>query len=541
MANTNLFNTKNAGVPVATAKNQAGGVAYRLDDKLALAQMAVTGCLSDTFYTSAQNQLNTVLDLASRVDATFVAKTAVYARRHGLMKDMPALLVAHLAVRDPALFEKVAPQVIDNGRMIRNLVQILRSGQLGRSNLPRATRRFIRNWLNNRKPDRLFRDSVGKSPSLADVIKMVHPKPENDNQAAFYAYLIGKDHDASKLPTTVQQFEAFKAGKTATVPNVEHRMLDSLGLNREQWAEIAGTMGYQALRMNLNTLSRHGVFEVPGMAEMVAHRLVDREAIIRSRIMPYQLMQAYLSVTDRTVPTFGWYNPAPKTTTVPMVIQNALQDALEIALVNVPELSGTWDVAVDISGSMGSTVTGDNRSSTRCVDVAALVAASLLRKNPETRVWTFNSHCKRFHLNPRDTVLTNAERIYKALNGGTNSASVLRTLNEKKVKSDGLIMISDNQSWMNSTGWSYYRSFSRGTTESTALFKTFHRRNKDAKAFLIDIQPGTTTQIPEGLNGVVYNVGGFSDSVFTFIDVVNRSKNNKGFAALIDRINLDAA
>ncbi len=539
MANKSLFNTQNAG-PVTTTTNKAGGRAYKLEDRHALAQLAVTGCLSNTFYSSAQDQLTTVLDLASKVDPVFVAKTAVYARRNGMMKDMPALLVAHLAVRDSALFEKVVPQVIDNGRMVRNLVQILRSGQLGRTTLPRPVRRFVRNWLTNRRSDKLLRDAVGNSPSIADVIKMVHPKPVDNEQTAMFAYLVGRDYKAEDLPSTVKTYEDFKAGRTSEIPNVEHRMLDSMPLTAEQWAEIARTMGFQALRMNLNTLKRKGVFDIPGMVDFVADRLRDPEAITRSRVLPYQLMTAYLNVADRKSTGYHYRPVNDNSDPMPMPIQLALQDALDQSLVNVPTLEGTWDVAIDISGSMTSTVTGDQRSKTTCVDVASLVGSALLHQNPNTRIWVFNNNAQRVHLNPRDTVMTNADKVRSMLRGGTDCASALKAINNVG-DSDGIIMVSDNQSWMDSHGWgahSYWGTL-RGTS-AAALLKTYHKRNKNAKTFLINIQPYTTTQAPESMDRV-YNIGGFSDSVFKFIDMVNNSNGNKSFAALINSVSLDAA
>ena len=55
-----------------------------------------------------------------------------------------------------------------------------------------------------------MRAAVGNDPSLADVIKMVHPKPADAAREALYGWLIGKPHDAAALPEMVQAFEAFK-------------------------------------------------------------------------------------------------------------------------------------------------------------------------------------------------------------------------------------------------------------------------------------------------------------------------------------------
>ena len=70
------------------------------------------------------------------MDLDYIAKVAIYSRELGYMKDMPALLIAFLASngyrKDHAggmdwLFHRV----LDNGRMLRNFVQIIRSGRLG--------------------------------------------------------------------------------------------------------------------------------------------------------------------------------------------------------------------------------------------------------------------------------------------------------------------------------------------------------------------------------------------------------------------------
>src|SRR5207253_9173704 len=121
----------------------------------------------------------------------FVARAAVYCRERGFMKDVPALLCAVLATRDGALLESVFDRVIDDGRMLRNFVQIVRSGQTGRKSLGTRPKRLVQRWLAQRSDEALFRASVGNDPSLADVEKMVHPRPDTAARKALYGYLIG--------------------------------------------------------------------------------------------------------------------------------------------------------------------------------------------------------------------------------------------------------------------------------------------------------------------------------------------------------------
>src|SRR5689334_20645968 len=105
MANQSLFASAAGRLPTADSVNEAGGLAYRLTPKHALATLAATGCFNGTFYATADAQLAEFDALVAQVDdATYLAKLAVYARSRGLMKDMPAALTVVLSKRDPGLF-----------------------------------------------------------------------------------------------------------------------------------------------------------------------------------------------------------------------------------------------------------------------------------------------------------------------------------------------------------------------------------------------------------------------------------------------------
>src|SRR3954451_3130828 len=185
MSNKSIFKTvRGMFTPKANTVNEAGGLAYKLSPKQALAQYAATGCFSHTFYVGAAEQLDAVLALTGDLDAEFIAKTAIFARENGHMKDMPAFLVAVLSAKDKALFERIFPRVIDNGKMLRNFVQIMRSGAVGRKSLGSLPKRMVREWFEKRASEQIFKQSVGQSPSIADILKMVHPKPVDAEREA---------------------------------------------------------------------------------------------------------------------------------------------------------------------------------------------------------------------------------------------------------------------------------------------------------------------------------------------------------------------
>jgi 60 kDa SS-A/Ro ribonucleoprotein len=515
MANKALFNTQLAGLPKTDARNAHGAAAYALPPKHALAQYAATGCLGATFYADAEAQLDAVIDLCGRVDDLFIARTAVYARERGHMKDMPALLCALLAKRDVALLERVFPRVVDNGKMLRNFVQIVRSGAAGRRSLGSAPRRMVRRWLEAKDDDGLFRASVGQSPSLGDIVSLAHPKPATESREALYAYLIGHARKAHALPDLVKAYEAFKRGESLTLPEVPMEMLTALPLSESDWREVARRAPWQATRINLNTFARHAVFNDAAVTKTVANRLRDPELVAKARVMPYQLMAAYMNTGEE----------------VPVTVREALQDAMELAIGAVPALHGTVYVLPDVSGSMHSAVTGFRQGATtkvRCIDVAALIAAAVVRKNPTAEVVPFNDAVVPVRLNARDSVMTNAKTLASLPQGGTNCSAPLQLLNQRKAHGDLVIFVSDNQSWVDA----------RRGSQATAVmseWKAFKDRNRTARMVCIDIQPYANTQAQE--RDDVLNVGGFSDAVFEIVAAFAAGRMSAGhWVAEIERI-----
>ena len=514
MANKTLFKSLIGKlVPATDALNEHQAPAYALTPKQQLAQYAVTGCLNSTFYASADEQLVKVLELCEELEPEFIAKTALYARKRGHMKDMPALLCAVLSVKDRALLNAIFPRVIDNAKMLRNFVQIMRSGVVGRKSLGTAPKRLVREWLDARDPVSLFKDNVGQDPSLKDIVKMVHPKPKDPNRAALLGYFIGRDHYVEALPDLVRSFEAFKRGpvnERGEVPDVPFQMLTALKLGTKEWTEIARRTPWQMTRMNLNTFARHGVFREEGLAKLIADRLRDRDKVRKARVFPYQLLVAY---------TMAEANPD-----IPSVVANALQDAMEIATENVPDFGGKVYVFPDVSGSMHSPATGYRKGATSkvlCLDIAALVAATVLRKNHDAEVIPFESKVVKVRLNPRDSVMTNAKKLAALPAGGTNCSAPLAFLNKTGAEGDLVIYVSDNESWVDAP---HYGRYGGSATETMNEWARFKRRNPKARMVCIDIQPYGTVQAKSRPD--ILNIGGFSDQVFDVIRAFARSELN---------------
>jgi len=527
MANRNLFQRTSIQAPVADAVNEAGGQAYKLTDEAALVQYAMTGTFNGTFYASPEVQLASVLKMAEKVTPAFIAKLAVYSHRQGYMKDVPAMFLAILSNRDIQLTKKVFPVVCDNAKMVKNFVQIIRSGQTGRKSFGTAIKKLIQNWLNTRNDWQLSNAVVGQDPSLSDIIKLVHPKPPTPARAAFYKYLIGRDLTTGEyalLPTNVIHYEDFKKGhRQEEVPAVPFMLLTNLKLNKTQYQEVARGMSWSALRQNLNALARHEVFDGP-ITDHLAKVLANPENVLKARAFPFQLYSAFRATQGNHA--------------IPAKITNALQDAMEISLTNIPGIEGPTFVAIDVSGSMAHAVTGDRgiaTTSVRCVDAAAVMGSAILRKNPNnTEIIPFNTNPVLTNgFNSRDSVMTNAQKLGNLVGGGTSCASVLIELNRRGVKgTTAVVCISDNQSWVESMNAPYGQG-----TEMMRQWNLFRRNNPKAKLVCIDIQPITTTQVQDRQD--VLNISGYSDQVFDLIGLFLKNELSPNhFVGVINQVEI---
>ena len=556
MANKRLFQSALPGatLPDTDTVNEAGGRAYKKSDKATLAQFAVSGCLNSTFYVKDEDQLKIVLELSRKVDSQFIAQTAIYAREQGYLKDMPALLTAILFGRTETETSARMPFVaafgrcIDNGKMLKNFVQIVRSGIVGRKALGASSiKKLIQKWFDGHTDDQLLFQSIGNDPSLVDVIKLARVNARTPSRRALFKWLIGAKegekchkgfaYNSADLPQLVKDYVAWKASvkgaRPGAPPKVPFQMLTSLDLSQADWEKIAKDASWTQTRMNLNAFLKHGVFNNKKVLAQVVARLKNRELIEKTKVFPYQVMTAY--------------NYTSRTAGMPQAILMGLQQALEHSLRNIPEIAGKIVLAPDMSGSMGGPVTGNRDSNATgttarrgrsygattvvsCREVAALVTAAFLRKAPETLILPFSDHIDLVRLNPMDSVATNAQALARLPSGGTNCTLPLAYLNQEKIKADLVIYVSDYESWLDPQGRTMHRygwgpQDVHAKTGMMVQWRKFKANNPKARLVCVDLQPAPSAQVI--VEDDILSIGGWSDTCFKLIADF-ASNGNKG-------------
>lgn len=172
----------------------------------------------------------------------------------------------------------------------------------------------------------------------------------------------------------------------------------------------------------------------------------------------------------------------------------------------------------------------------RCVDVAALVAAALLRRNPDSLLVPFDTRAYEARFDASDSILSLAERLAKYGGGGTDCSLPITVAKQARRKLAGVVVVSDSESWVyQGRPRQYGANGSTGVmTEWEQFLKNqFQLRGAEIpspKLICIDLQPYSTMQAPERPD--ILNVGGFSDSVFEVIGSFLESDTGRFVAAV---------
>lgn len=373
-------------------KTHEGAPAVRLTPIKELRRMTLAALLfEDTFYEKGADQASRIAELVAACKPEDVAALAVECRQRMYLRHVPLYLVRELA-RKPGNGTIVAATlstVIERPDELTEYLAIYwRDGRCpvsagSKRGLARAFRKFDAATL--AKYDR------ANAVKLRDVLRIVHSKPGTDEQSATWKALI-----AGELPSPDTWEVALSAGAD------KRETFERLLRDRK--------LGGLAFLRNLRNMIGAGV----------------NDGLIRERfqggfgkVLPFRFVAA-LSYAPRYL--------------------RELDAAMQRCVAELPKLTGTTGLLVDVSGSMDAPLSG--KSDMKRVDVAAGLAVLVSAVAERCRIWSFSDALVEVPPYSGMAMVDTLSRSQR--HGGTYLGRAVSVVAQQKL--DRLVVITDEQS-----------------------------------------------------------------------------------------------
>lgn len=444
--------------------NREGHVAYAMTDKAKLVTQVLCSFFDENqFYGKNTEDMKQTIKRVIDADPAFVSKLAVFARREFNMRS-----VAHVLTAELAHAEKGKPFVRNTVRGVSlrgdDVTEIMACylSTFGKP-VPASLKKGISDVLLTFDEYTLAkykgdRDAV----KMRDLFRICRPTPKNAEQSALWKRCLDG---------------------TLAIPETWETELSANGNTKESWEKLigGGKLGYMALLRNLRNI----VQADPDNLQDALRRISDPAAVKKSRQLPFRFLSAYRSVTG--LPNTG------------SSVLDALEDAADAAVSNLPKIPGKTVIAIDVSGSTGNRVS--TNSDIRCCDISTLLGLIAARICEDAIVYKFNTVIRKETVSHRTAILQVTANA--TCSGGTNMRLPFIQMLRDKIKADRIIILSDNQC---NCGYGF----------SVQHLAAQYRREtgNDLWVHAVDLQGYGTQQFSGPRTNII---AGWSEKVFDFI------------------------
>lgn len=447
--------------------NIEGHVAYAMSDKSKLVTQVLTSFFNESkFYGDNSSDMQETIISVIKEDPEFISKLAVFARCVFNMRSVSHVLTAYLAHENEGKIyvRDTIKGVAQRGDDLTEIMAFYLD-TFGKP-IPNSLKKGINDVIIGFDEYTLAKyKGNGKTVKMRDLLCLCRPTPKNEEQAA--------------------TFKRCLEGKLQT-PVTWETELSAHGNNTETWEKLIdrGKVGYMALLRNLSNIIKSN----PANIEKVYNRLQNAESIKRSKQLPFRYLSAYKTI-----------QPIASKKAF-----DALENAVDTAVSNLPYLPGKTIIAVDVSGSMDSPISA--KSNIRCCEIAMMLGVIANRICEDSEFYTFNCNIRKYPISTRsgiiETTLNNCDCCR-----GTDMSLIFTTMIEKNIKADRVIILSDNMCNMGTSFWNH------STVQSLA--DNYRRKsNNDLWVHAIDLQGYGTQQFHGARTNII---AGWSEKVFDFI------------------------
>ena len=550
------FNEKKM-VKQPTVKNFMNEDAFLLAPKEEFISSIMTTFLSKdgSYYESSDEEVNRILSLLEKIDPLFACKAAIYARENGNMRSISHLLGAALAkyisgqeyarrfynrliVRADDMSEIVSAYASLNGMSLKDIKKIPNSIKKG---FKEALERLDAYQLDKYK-------MKNREVSLIDLIRLFHPKGNQKNAEAFKRLVNGESLEGL-YETKILEKEMTKAGQLTKGATEDEKK----EAKHEAIAEILDNVKGMPI-MNLIRNLRNIILYAPDKVEDACAQLRIKDKILNSRLLPFRFATAYAEIEKMT-----WGKPNTDTAiafesdkaegeltkaqfdSLKRSVLDALEDAIQYSVENIPELEGNVAILVDHSGSCRGDAGGSSAvsafSKTSTAMIGNLFGSMMAYRQKNVYIGLFGDKLIDVPMDRNMKMLDFNKMSFDkgACCGPCTEAGIydfMRKCIDEKKKVDNVVVFSDCQIGNNTyefTPWYGDKSSDLGG-HFHELFKEFKKLNPMCNWIVVNLrQSGGTSVFDKSMR--ILNIAGWSDKIFDTI-----KSQCRGWDAIIKEI-----
>lgn len=529
--------------------NNEGELAFELDALSDLYIKAATCLVGEPKYYQTAEQSDTELikaiHRAGMVDPEFILQLAVYCREKLYLRSVPLVLLAEFAnefAGEVPNARKYVSRCIQRADELTELVsyQIARNKVIPRNNgklLPMMLKFGIQDAVLKFNSYHLGKyNRKDQEVKLVDVFNLVHPlsEPFDSNREHKKEKLVrlSKDHKNRKTKQIVNAIQAtvtdenqgwryyrpeWDALMTGTLESPETwEVMRSTG--KMSWHDViykifnkeGNVNNYMAILRNLRNMLTDSSVTKEDIV-LLSEMLVDKHAVLNSKLFPFRFLSAYLVVKNTSSPYAN-------------MILDSLEQAISYSVENMPKLDGLTVIASDFSGSMnekiGSKPTNkrmsyeqeeeQNKYSIYRCDIGQLLGMIANTFCQQTITGIFGDTWKVIPTSKYSGIIKNTVALRgkagQLVGCSTNGYLVPHYLDRNDIDADRILLFTDCQMW---------NSHNDGRHFATEFLK-YQKRCPNVKLYVFDLSGYSTLMLPQGTKNVCL-VGGFSDRIFDFI------------------------
>lgn len=453
--------------------NRSGHAAYKMADKQKLVTQVLTSFFDEKkFYGDNTAEMKETIKRVIATDPQFVANLAVFARREFNMRSVAHVLVAYLAheVNGKPYARKVANAVAIRGDDATEIMACYLD--LFGKPIPNALKKGIADAMQRFDEYTLAKyKGDGKAVKMRDLLCLCRPTPKNEAQSDMWKRLLNGELET---PYTWETELSAKGNKAATW----EKLIDS------------GKVGYMALLRNLRNILTAN----PRNTSKVLATIENPEMVKRSKQLPFRYLSAYKELEN-----IGGSR-----------VFDALENAVEASIANMPKLEGTTVIAVDTSGSMSSNISA--KSNVRCYEIAMMLGLIANKICENSIFYTFDTNIQKYPVSKRSGILYTT--IHSShCGGGTRMQLPFEKMIAENIKADRIIILSDNEC---NGGW-----YSKPVQALADAYRL--RTGNDIWVHAIDLQGYGTQQFHGKKTNII---SGRSEKVFAFVKLAEQGEGN---------------